>query len=84
MSRSVRGLPCDPPNKSSALRMLIAVSNAAIIPIRRLRPSSTHVSYHCSPFFRSGDSQRLGHRLASLYAVCPEIQIRVDLAFTLK
>jgi len=40
MTRSVRGLPCGVPNRSSAVRICIAVRIAAMIPITRFRPSS--------------------------------------------
>jgi len=42
---SVRGLPCGPPKRSSAVCMCRLARIAAIMPITRLRPSSTWPCY---------------------------------------
>jgi hypothetical protein len=52
ISLSVRGLPCGVPNKSSAVRMCIAVRIDAMIPITRFRPSSITSIVHLSPCIR--------------------------------
>jgi hypothetical protein len=54
ISLSVRGLPCGPPNRSSAVRMCRLARIAAITPMTRLRPSSTLRSVSCSPYIRLG------------------------------
>src|SRR5580658_10259423 len=48
ISLSVRGLPCGPPNKSSAVCMCRLARIAAMIPMTRLRPSS--MDEDCTPF----------------------------------
>jgi len=48
---SVRGLPCRPPNRSSAVRMCRLVRIAAIMAITRLRPSSTRPYYNVRLMF---------------------------------
>ena len=48
---SVRGLPCGPPKRSSAVRMCRLARIAAIMPITRLRPSSTRPFYNVRLFF---------------------------------
>src|ERR1017187_1619724 len=49
---SVRGLPCGPPNRSSAVCICRLARIAAMIPMTRLRPSSTSLSLSLSPCIR--------------------------------
>src|SRR6266480_2562998 len=62
---SVRGLPCGPPNKSSAVRMCRLVRIAAITPITRLRPSSIPGILRLSPCFRYWKSATLSQEWRS-------------------
>src|SRR5882724_1267692 len=49
---SVRGLPCGPPNRSSAVCMCRLARIEAITPMTRLRPSSIKSILRLSPLFR--------------------------------
>jgi len=52
ISLSARGLPCGPPNRSSAVRMCRLARIEAMTPMTRLRPSSIRASYIVSCFLR--------------------------------
>jgi hypothetical protein len=69
MSLSVRGLPCGPPNRSSAVRMCRLARIAAMIPSTRFRPSSiwgTGAEPHATV--------ALGYQLeSSMFAFCSPI-----------
>jgi hypothetical protein len=53
ISLSVLGLPCGPPNRSSAVGMCSEVRIAAMMPITRFRPSSTTAVYTFRRLFAS-------------------------------